>query len=108
MKNMKKTFLILSLLCGFATLFAQPRRFNAEHESSFRIETLFAQSKTIDDYRFALMDEMQKPADQQRLTKTRMLAKYSDKVIDDSNFMREYYASTANYEACMIGHLSPN
>lgn len=31
MKNMKKTFLILSLLCGFATLFAQPHRFNAEH-----------------------------------------------------------------------------
>ncbi|MBQ1926488.1 MAG: hypothetical protein II180_10275 [Proteobacteria bacterium] len=78
------------------------------YESSYRIETLFAQSKTIDDYRFALMDEVQKPADQQRLTKTMMLAKYSNKVIDDSNFMQEYYTSTANYEACMIGHLSPN
>ena len=78
------------------------------YETSYRVEELFAKSRTLDDYRFTLMDEVQKPADQQRLTKTRMLAKYSDKVIDDSNFMREYYASTANYEACMIGHLSPN
>ena len=78
----------------------------SSYETSYRLEDLFAQSRTIKDYNDALLNEIQRAPDQLRLTKLRLLAKYGNK-IEDQNFMSSYYMKEANYQACMIRKLSP-
>ena len=79
----------------------------SSYETSYRLEDLLAQSKTIKAYTDALTIEVQRAPEQQRLTKLRLLAKYGNK-IEDQNFMSSYYMKEANYQACMIRKLSPN